>query len=154
MSIVTWEEVITRYPRLSSLTGGAEELESSYVLPAEGEVTSRLANKFTIPFSNNNVTAKDLVIDLIRIRGGSYKEKDREDMQERFDKRVERLLTGTDGMVTIVDSLFAVVFAGDGAPSIWSSTEDYPPTFGVGSVEDFLVSSEQIQDEYDAQRGN
>lgn len=155
MSIVKWNDVVLRYKSLKDLTGGAQELHDAYILPAEAEITSRLAGKFTIPFSSNNITAVDLIIDLVRIRGGSYKEKDRSSMLEAFNERIERLLNGTDGMSVIVDSALTTVFAGDqlGA-STWSSTEDYEPTFGRGEFEDFLVSSEQIQDEYDAQRGN
>ena len=154
MSIVKWDDVTKRYSSLEKLTGGAEALTPAYIVPAEAEVTGRLAPRFTVPFSSNNVTFKDLVIDLVRAKGGSFKEEERKEMLEDIDSRLKRLFMGQEAMVT-VDSAgaYSMLYA-DLSNAVWGSTQDYPPAFGRGEFIDFEVSSAQKQDELDATLGN
>lgn len=139
---INWADVVARYPGLSQV-GGAEEVGSSYIGYAENQVEGMLASAYTVPFSDNNLTVKDLCIDLVYIRAGTIKAEARKELRDEFMERIERLLTGKENMVTVDGT---VMYSDGGTP--WSSTENYHPVFGMGDHKDFVVDSDQVDDEY------
>lgn len=146
-TFVKWDDIVRRYTHLSKLGGGADTLEPAYVVPAEQELHGRLANRFTVPFSSTNLTAVDLVIDMVRVRAGIGKEKAINEVMERLDKRIERLLAGQEAMlVSSNDGSVAAVYAATGE-AVWGSDTGYHPTFGHGEVIDFFVDSSRLYDE-------
>ena len=144
---VNWDDVVGRYPGIASI-GGADQVGSDYIQYAEVEIEGRLAERYTVPFSDNNLTIRDLVIDLVYVKAGNLSVEDYEQMADRLDKRIERLLEGREAMVTTSGDI--IQRADEGAA--WSSTQDYAPTFGVGDVLDMHPDDTQIEDENDARK--
>jgi len=144
----SWDQLVERYPGMAKL-GGSVEVNSSFIHAAERELESALGNYYTIPFSSNNYTATDLTIELAFIR---YYESHKPDWAEKkiehFEKRIEKLIAGTMTMITTSGG--AVELSSGPGGALGSTTETYHPTFGVGAIEDMLVSSGQLLDEEDA----
>lgn len=143
----TWSDCLIRYGDLSRVTSGdVNAAESSYIVHAENRVEARLASKYTVPFSSNNLTAKDLTIDMAYLMVMAVKDPEKTaTLKELLDERFDNLLSGKEVMLTDAGVLSG--FVGD---TIWSTTQGYHPTFGVGDDLDFVVSSDRMWDEEDA----
>jgi hypothetical protein len=146
MALISWDDVINKYPQ-PGRGPGADEVSSVHIAYAEAELNGRLGSKYTVPFSSNNMTAKELAVDLTLLRLKVFKSEDKEAVKTAVDERIARLLDGSEQMYAIDGTLLSpdVVTA-------WSSTHTYPPTFGMGDIEDMQVSSAQLADE-EADRG-
>ena len=142
---IRWNNVVGRYSSLSDI-GGADDVSSNYIQYAEVEIDGRLAPKFTTPFSSNNLTVKDLCIDLVYAKAGNLNIEDYDKLMDRIDKRIERLLAGEENMMTNSGDTLQQSIGG----TVWSSTQNYTPTFGHGAVEDFVVDPDLIDDEENA----
>ena len=143
-----WSSHVTdRYPRVATTAESrtAAILEASYLLPAEFELDARLSPAFSVPFSSNNMTVQDLVIDMTVLRYGYFKEEAFTRMKESIDERFKMLLDGTMVMVTS-----GATIAGQAASQAFSTVNCYPPTFGLGPTEDQRPSQQRLLDEEDA----
>lgn len=142
--IITWNDVVNRYPEFNTLPSAqGVDVRNELVAYAEAEVHSRLAARYTTPFSSNNYTARTLAVDTMYVQLQTTRQPEKaKALRELLDARYTALLDGTSSMI---DSLGAVItMVGD---TVWSSTQDYPPVFGVGPIEYAIVSSEQVYDE-------
>lgn len=145
MAIIDSQDVIQRYPKVSDISS-AGGIDIAWVNPAINELESRLSSQFTVPFSDNNMTAKDLAIDLTYCRIQMSRNSDiSESVCKRVDERIKDLLEGKTFMVT------------SGGTSLerstqlaWSTTQDYNPVFGMGDIIDSVVDSNQVYDEEQA----
>lgn len=137
-------DVHNRYPRTLTDSRAAATLESAYLSPAEAELDARLGSRFTVPFSSNNQTAKDLVIDMTMIRMGFYKEKN-EDLANSIEARIKALIDGTMVMVTTSGEV-----AGYQVSGVINTTAGYHPVFGMGEILDAEVDDQRIDDEENA----
>lgn len=148
MAIITWTDVINRYPELSKLPDvSSTGVQDNMIALAEGQVHSRLGVKYTVPFSSSNYTAKDLCVDTLFVQQRMAKTPElAKVVKEGLDERVAALLNGAMAMVTSAGSS-AATMVGD---TVWSSTENYPPVFGMDEDTAFFVSSSQLTDEEDA----
>ncbi len=62
--IIAWKDATARYPELDKLPNvNAEQVQDRLVLYAEAAVHARLSSKYSVPFSSNNITARDLATD-------------------------------------------------------------------------------------------
>lgn len=149
MSIITWQDVAGRYEEVQKYKD-ATQSASHYLPYAIGELESRLAPKFTVPFSSNNLTARDLAIDLVYLK--VYRWKADPEKVERIEKhvadRIDALLAGKADMV-LDDGTLATSIGG----TIYSTTQGYDPVFSVLPIEDAVVDSAQLQAEWDARNG-
>src|SRR5262245_55008262 len=59
---INWDDIVNRFTGFANVAD-AVKAASHYVCYAEAEVDARLAPKYTPPFSNNNMTVRDLAID-------------------------------------------------------------------------------------------
>jgi len=144
MGILTFAAIVARYPIVSTV-GSAADVTSAWVVYAENDINARLGNAFTVPFSSNNLTALDLMIDNFWLR---YQRSNNSDLsktlKEDMDERIKRLTSGTDQML-LVDGTVLNASAGIGDP--WSNTQNYEPVFGMGDETTFHVDSSQVYDE-------
>lgn len=142
---IEWDDVVKRYPTVSKL-GGAEVVGLDHVPYAEAEVDARLSPAFTVPFSSNNQTARDLSIDLTYLRANPLRDPEKNaPVQERVDNLIAALLEGRMAMVTTSGDVIQPALVGGVSP--WSNTMNYHPTFGAGPIEDMHVDSGQLYDE-------
>lgn len=147
--IITWPDVIARYPEMDKLPSGTSpEIQANLILMAEASVHSRLASRYSVPFSSSNYTARDLTVDTLYVQNQLTRQPEKaKALQENLDARIAALLSGAASMVDSTGA--ATTMVGD---TIWSSTQNYPPVFGVSDIEASIVSSEQVYDE-NAARG-
>jgi hypothetical protein len=142
MSYANWGDVSGRYPEFTNV-GGADIVNSHHIHGAEVALNGMLAGHFTVPFSSNNLTARDLTIDLTYIRYMRNKDPKRiEIMRKDFMDRIDRLRKGEDVMMTDSgDSLLK-----SGGEAIYSTTQTYHPTFDWDKPEYWFVDSSMIYD--------
>lgn len=145
MALIKWDDVVNRYPKVADL-GGDVEVEGAWIMPAIAEVEGALAVAFTTPFSDNNMTAIDLCIDMTYCRMQESKMSSiAEALRKRLNDRIALLVAGKTTMVT---SGGAALAGGGGLP--WSNTMGYNPVFGMGDVENSIVDSSQVYGEEQA----
>lgn len=140
MPLITWKDVTDRYPEIVKGSGDATRVNSNHLLHGVAELESRLCDKYTTPFSSNNLTAQDLAIDLTFAKLYRYKDQKKVEQVEKYvDSRIEKLLNGEAAMITntgeVINSIGGTVF---------STTGNYHPVFGVTPVEALVVSSAEI----------
>lgn len=141
---IDWQDAVDRYQRIGDK--GSVDVGSNYIVYAEAEIESKLAPAFTVPFSSNNLTVKDLCIDMTLAKILMFKDTKKAEMiMGSIDARVKALLDGTAQMVTTSGVGQAI----ENHP-YWSETMDYHPTFGAGNLLDFHVSSDRLYDEEQA----
>ena len=128
-----WEDVIARYNNLSTKTSG-DDAEAHAIPLAEAELDSRLAPAYTVPFSNNNQTAKDLSIDLTYLKMTAAQSTDaRTQIHDMVMARIDSLVDGNASMLVLTDSDTVVPLQSlldDG--SAWSTTQTCTPIFNKG----------------------
>lgn len=142
MNYATWSDCLERYPSLSRV-GSVTSVSSVYLNYASRRIDGLLSRHFTVPFSSNNLTAKDLTLDLVYINAGNNKVKERDQLRKEFMDRIKALQLGTEAMLTD-DGAVTLQSVGD---TVYMSTADYVPVFGMGSIEDFHPDSSQLYDE-------
>lgn len=144
---ITFADVTLRYPAILKV-GSESTVGSAYIGYVENEIDGMLASHFTVPFSSNNMTVKDLAIDLTYIKAGNFTFEQAKEMLDDFMEKIKALKNGEHSMLT--DSGDVITTVGDTA---WSNTMDYTPVFGMSPIEYSEVDSSQIYDE-EVDRGN
>ena len=97
-------------------------------------------------FSDNNLTAKDLSVEMTYLRIGNLNIDNKTELSESIDARIARLIAGEENMVDSGGNVVEQTVGG----TLWSNTQNYTPTFGHGHVENFEVDQDKINDEADA----
>jgi len=140
-----WDDVVNRYPRVTDLQD-ADEIAGTYIIYAEEEVESKLGAYFTVPFSSNNLTAKNLMIDLSYGKMLSFKDsKKSKSIVDMVNSRVSDLISGKQVMMTTGGDVIDIV-----RDSGWSNTESYTPSFDMNDPENQWTDEDQQEEEYDA----
>lgn len=143
--IITWSaDVSARYPELDKLPNiSSADVQNGFIAMAEAVVHSRLAPRYSVPFSSNNFTARDLAVDMLYIQTQTARQPEKaKAVREYLEDRIKALLSGGASMVNSAGA--ALVMVGD---TVWSSSQNYAPVFGMGDVEHAMVNSEQSYDE-------
>jgi len=144
MALIALDDVTARFPKVADL-GSSTNVTSAFIVPAINELDSKLASAYVVPSSSNNLTAQDLAIDLTYLRIQRTKNSDlAKVLQEDFDVRISRLITGKDQMIMSDGS---VAQASQGMGDVWSNTKGYTPVFGMGPITHMHVDSSQVYDE-------
>lgn len=136
----TPDEIKARYPLLTSL--GDALVTSHHILMAEAEINGLLSSGFTVPFSDNVLTVKDLTQQLVYLRAANSKVADAEKMYVTWLERVERIRGGGEALVTTSGDLLNSTAGG-----ITSTTDDYRPTFGMRDYSEQSIDSQLLDDE-------
>ena len=137
--LIDWSDITRRYPETAKLND-ATQADSSWVPFAIAELHARLAPGFTVPFSTNNMTAKDLAIDLTYAKMYRFKDVEKaESVMTYVGAQIDMLLAGRLQMVTTsADTLLA-----SGGTVTLAGTPDHP-IFGIGPIEYAVVSSAEV----------
>lgn len=147
MAYATITEFNERY--VTKLTD--TEVGSHFLHHAANRLDSMLAGYFTVPLSSNNLTAKDLNIDLayLLILQRSREPRDYEGLAGMIEQRVKGLRAGTDAMVTDSgDALYRQPVDGE----VWSTTQDFKPVFDLRTPEAQRVDPDRIEEEEQTDR--
>lgn len=142
MAIINYGDLVARYPEQVS-NKDATQVNCYYIPYAVADIESRLSPRFTVPFSNNNLTAKDLMIDATYLQIYRFKDpKKAAEVEKSLSSKIDKLLAGkADMIVTSGDPLVSI------GGTVYSTTENYHPVFGMGPIEDAVVNSAMIDAE-------
>ncbi len=135
---INWDDIVLRYPSINKL-GGASEIGSAWIGAVENQLDGMLSKSFTVPFSTNNETIKDLAIELTYIRVGNLKVDESKEMREQFMDRIKRINSGMEGLVTSTGEIVGMI-----GETVWSSTAGYNSVFDVDGVNNWEVDSSQV----------
>lgn len=143
---INWSDVIDRYPEIESL-GGSDVISSTYIVYAESFVDGLLQSHFTPPFSNNNVTVRDLSIDCVYWRAGRFKLENATEVKSGFFETIDLL---KNGHLPMVDTDGNVIPGFEANPGIYSSTQSYHSSFGMDDPINWRISSDHMSDVQDS----
>ena len=142
MPIIDWSDVNRRYPETLKIAD-ASQADSSWVPFSIAELHARLSPGFTVPFSDNNMTAKDLAIDLTFAKVYRFKDIEKADAVMTYvGAQIDMLLSGNMMMVTTSGDVLVAV--GDTTTVVGAGNH---PVYGVGPIEYSVVSSAEIETE-------
>jgi len=143
---ITFADVAARYPEIAK-GKDATQVDGTYILYAEAEVDARLAPSFTVPFSSNNLTVKDLAIDITFLKIYMWKDpKKAAAINSYVCGRIDDLIAGNALMITTSQGTIDSSMGG----SAFSTTMDYHPVHGMSDAIALTVSSQEIIDEENA----
>lgn len=144
---IDFDDVVNRYREVSRNDRDATTVNSDFIRYAEDELDSRLSPYYTVPFSSNNITAKDLSIDLAYLKIFRFKDVEKASAVDSYiAMRINALASGKASMMTSSGD----VITPDGlASKFYSTTQDYSPVFGMGGILSASVSSSRVQHEND-----
>lgn len=138
-TLIDWSDVNRRYPETLKLSD-ATTADSSWVPFAVAELHARLASGFTVPFSSNNMTAKDLAIDLAFAKVYRFKDNEKAAaVMEYVEAQITALLDGNMSMITTSGGTLTTA----GGP-VYNTNGTYHPVYGMGPIEYSVVSSAEI----------
>lgn len=133
---ISWADVQRKYPLTTSI-GGASEVGSTYINRAEYQLDGILGTHFTVPFSSNNETIKDLAIDLTYMNIARGKDDRVSDISSDFYHQISMLKMGEMVMMTSSGG----VIAPDVAQALYSKDMNAQPIFDVDGELNWGVDS-------------
>ena len=139
---IEWDDVVDRYKTYAEIAD-ADESQASFIRYAETYIDAALAKVYTIPFSNNNETVKDLCIDVAFAKTQKFKD----------NKKAKAIMTDVGSYIGGLINGTMIMVVGSGATQlpqgepVYSSNQGYTPVFGKGDITDFRVDSSQLYDE-------
>jgi hypothetical protein len=142
MIYATYSDFAARYAtRLSEA-----EVNSHYLPFASARLDGRLAPYFTVPFSLNNQTARDLTLDLayLLVLQRSRDEADLAVMQRSLETRLAALANGEQAMVTTSGE---TILAQGARPVVWSTTARYRTVFDLRDAPLQEVDPQRLEEE-------
>jgi hypothetical protein len=155
--IADWGEITLRYPEIDKLAavsssavntpGNVAVNKAAIISNAEAYVHGRLAQAFTVPFSSNNYTARDLAIDTVYVQNVLSRQiVQGKTVASSLEARIVSLIDGAMQMVDVNGTICAVA---PGDP-VWSNQMHYHPTFGLGDAVVTAVDSQELIDQNNA----
>lgn len=151
MRYTSWQDVVARYPGAAKIgsANDAENSELSYVRPSEDSVDAHLAQRYTVPIANTPsltpYVIRDVATDLAywKMAWMTLEEGKEKVLRESIDKRLTALACGSMALVTSAGLTYPSL-------GVWGTHEDYPNISGMDCVEDWSVSSLELQATEDA----
>jgi hypothetical protein len=129
MTYATYSDFSARYAtRL-----GADEVTSHYLPYAAARLEGLLGPYFAVPFSSDNLTARDLTIDLayLLLLQRSREPGDARPLAAAVGARLEALAAGREAMIAGSGTALFAAGAGGG---VWSSTAGAAPRFDPATL--------------------
>ena len=93
---ISWNDVVGRYPTAAQIkaAAGAENMGSYWLVHAEDEIDSRVACRYTVPFSPAPFLIQDLCIDLTYYKC-TIRQKESESLWAYIKDRIDGIVDGT-----------------------------------------------------------
>lgn len=140
-AFLEWTDCTARYPELDKLSTTPSN-QATLIAQAEAYLHGQLAGTFTTPFSSNNMTARELAVDVLFWQTHKARIPDRAAaVYETLKDSIEALKSGASSMVTTSGSFLSAP-----TEALWSSTQGYNPTFTTDNETRWAVDSNQIDD--------
>ena len=142
---IDWASVVSRYSDVSKLIG-ADEADSVYIEGAESFVVGLLSTKFSDELLLQSNLIKQMMVDAVYMDIQTTRQPKKYDALFKAITNKAKLIN--KGSLLLVDSSGAVASADKS--TLWSSTENYTPVFGMSDIIDMEVDQDQIDDEDNA----
>ena len=112
------------------------EISSNFLFYAASRLDAMLAPYFTVPFSLNNIVARDLTIDLayLMVLQRSKDSSDYGALKEKTEARIKALADGSEAMMTTGGE---ASYSSPAGADVWSNTSGGQPVF---NLEDHLLA--------------
>lgn len=144
---VTYDGFNKRFPK-TDLTSA--DVNSIWLFDAKEWLESSLAERFTLPFCSNNITADRLIYQkawhLKRL--GTIDPADSEEMGNDLQAEIMALLEGNKAMIIQTDSgnlpIYAEKQQSEPQEEIWSDTKDYHRVFDLDDADRERVDRDRI----------
>lgn len=150
---ITYDEVILRYPMLTTWADSCDTVANDTLVYAEHELNSLMATHFSVPFSGAHPTIKDLAMDLVYYKTMIVKDPEKaERIKDAVLGRIDRIKAGeeyimTDSHTTIISD--ASIAGGE----VWSTNKEYHPVFSMLDAEsEFSIIDEDRLEEEETER--
>lgn len=127
---------------------GQSEISSYWLFYGAQRVNECLGGFYTLPFSSNNATARQLSIDyghlgiLIRTR----RQDDSEELINELEKRISYLTSSGSPMMT--DSGESIFPDRNNVFDVYSSTKDWKPVFDLRDAVDQRIDPDQLDENW------
>lgn len=141
---INWSDVVDRYPEIATL-GDASKISSSYIVYAEAYVDGALRSHYATPFSETNMTVKDLTIDLAYHKAAGRKIDDAAQVWSQFWMNVDLIKRGQIAIVTASGEVIPQSIT----PAIYSTTQSYHSAFGMDDPENWRIDFDQQEADED-----
>jgi len=146
ITYATYSDFIQIYNLLPRITQA--EVENHWLPHGALMVNEFLGKCFTIPFSTNNETAKDLSVHFayLGILERTRNQDDSEELRNSLQMRVENICEGNAPMITTSGEAIFPEEETANRFDAWSNTQDYKPTFDMREAIDQRVDPDLIED--------
>jgi len=144
-----YDECVARYAALATWGKTPTEVSSDLIYYAEIELNGRLGSHFSVPFSADHPTVKDLTIDLAYYRA----------IRTTDPSKAKALHAAVLGRIDDIKKGKEYIYTGSGTiilpdgadQEIWSTTQDYHPVHGMLEAEDAgsRIDPDRLDDESD-----
>ena len=140
-----------QFTTVYSISGLSQAQLNDHYLPSGARyLDSRLSRAFTVPFSSNNLTARDMNIYsamLLFLQGRTSKQDDAKELRGMLDQWIRDLAIG-NGVMSLSDD--TILTASGTQFQAWSTSETYHPVFNMLDPAEQIVDVDRIDDELDA----
>jgi hypothetical protein len=141
----SWEDFSRTYSaeafRISRI-----EVESAWLVHGYLRVNESLGRCFSVPFSSNNLTARDLNVQFAFL-GILERTRNREDSIELRNSIMGRISDICSGNSPMITDEGQPIYGGEN--KIWSSIQNYKPVFDMRDPINQHVDSNRLDDEWD-----
>lgn len=136
----------SEFTQVYSVKGVSEAEISSVWLPHGAlRVNEALGGPFATPFSDDNVTARDLSIRFayLGILVRTHRQDDSAELRDELSRRITDIRRGNTPMITDSGD---TLFVSEARNDAWSSTQDFKPTFDMRDAIEQRVDPDLIDD--------
>ncbi len=140
----------TRVYSVSAFNVSQAEVESAWLPHGAVAVNEKLGNCFTLPFSSNNASARDLNVHYayLGILERTRNQEDSLELRNSLQDRISDICSGNSPMA--LDDGTALFPDGSTKFEVWSNTQEYKQTFDMRNPLYQRVDPDRIDDEWDA----
>jgi phage gp36-like protein len=146
MAYVVWSEVVARYADIAK-TYDSIDAQTGFINGAEAELDSRLAVRYTVPFSPVPPIIKDLAIDMAYYRA-TWRQDSEGALKDFIERRLAALVAGSASLVVSGSVLTT------NQSQAWSDRDGIRSVFGPDDATNWSVSEEWQQSAQEEREGD
>ena len=145
MGIINWSDVTLRYKVLGDYDSTSAQ-QVKYIAFAEAELNRRLSSCYAVPFSSTNITARDLVIDIAFANTVKFRDNEKYATVMKHIDKVTKKLCANDASMIYDDGSLLLPTGTSGSSKVYSSTQNYEPTFDMDDQINQAPSTDMLED--------
>jgi phage gp36-like protein len=149
-----FDELVELYPKISTVSLTSANIHGIYISKAEGEINAKLAMRYTVPFSSDNVPpiiksiAQDISMYYLLRRIYTQNKKDKNPWLEEWKAARDLLDELAKGESILVDNSGIALDTRTDQQQIWSSTSTYKPAMDHREPIFQRIDPDRLDDEW------